>query len=366
MKESFYIVIIFILIIANLYIYKCKNENFDGVTDLEGIEKNPIFVDLYDNRGTKLNVTLISKPMYNDTDFKQLLVNKPNKIYLGITSYLEFPFTSSNPNDKYMDIKDIYNKNKKSDGYNPNYYDMYLDICEGWLHCFKNPEKYIDTKKSLALISESDFINYNIIKPDNSIKKEYDYIYSCPKVNENSGCDDWVSYNKNWDLGKKCIKVMSDMGLKGLLIGRKGCNVPENCDTTGWVEYSEMLKLYQKAKFIFLPNEADASPRVLTESLSLNTPCLINKNILGGWKYINNKTGQFFTDENDIKENVNILINNLSKCSPRQYIIDNYGPLHSGKKLKEFLFTHFKDRLNVKEEDVKYVTIRNPLKNFKK
>ena len=109
MQDRFYISIIIFLIIVNLYIHKCQKENFDGITDLEGIEKNPIFVNLYDDKGNKLNVTLISKPMYSSDDFKQLLVNKPNKIYLGITSYLEFPFTSSNPQDKYMDIKEIYN-----------------------------------------------------------------------------------------------------------------------------------------------------------------------------------------------------------------------------------------------------------------
>jgi hypothetical protein len=361
MKESFYIVIIVFLILLNLYVYHCEKENFDGVTDLEEIEKNPIFVNLYDDKGEKLNVTLISKPMFNDKDFKQLLVNKPNKIYLGITSYLEFPFTSSNPKDKYMDIKELYNKKDNND-YNPNYYDMYLDICEGWLHCFRDPKKYINTKKPLALISESDFINYKKIKPDNKIKKEYDYIYSCPKVNSDSGCDDWVSYNKNWSLAKKCVKIMSDMGLKGLLVGREGCSVPTNCETTGWVEYDKMLKLYQKAKFVFLPNEADASPRVLTECLSLNIPCLINKNILGGWKYVNNKTGEFFDNENDVKENVNILMNNLNNYSPRQYIIDNYGPINSGKKLAQFLLNNFKNRLNNK--NIKYVTIRNPLTDF--
>lgn len=364
MTDSFYILIIVFLIVINLYVYECENEHFDGVTDLEGINDNPIFVHLYDDKGNKLNVTLISKPMFNNNDFKQLLVNKPNKIYLGITSYLEFPFTPTNPKDKYIDIKDLHNKNKEKDKYNPNYYDMYLDICEGWLHCFRNPKKYIDTKKPLALISESDFINYKKIKPDKSIKKKYDYIYSCPKVNSNSGCDDWVSYNKNWELGKKCVKIMSDIGLKGLLVGRKGCDVPKNCDTTGWVEYSKMLKLYQEAKFVFLPNEADASPRVLSECLSLNIPCLINKNILGGWKYVNNKTGQFFTDENDIKKNVNIIMKNLPNYSPRQYIINNYGPINSGKKLKTFLFNNFRNKLNVKENNVKYVTIRQPLENF--
>ena len=364
MNDTFYIIIIVILILLNIYSY-CKKEYFDGVTDLEDIEKNPLFVNLYDNKGNKLNVTLISKPMFGEKDFKQFLVNKPNKIYLGITSYLEFPYASSNPKDKYIDVKELYDKKSdKKKGYNPYYYDMYLDICEGWLHCFKDPSKYLDVKKPLSLISESDFINFNNIKPDNNITKEYDYIYSCPKVNSDSGCDDWVSYNKNWELGKKCIKVMSDMGLKGLLIGREGCKVPDNCETTGWVEYNQMLKLYQKAKFIFLPNEADASPRVLTECLSLNVPCLVNKNILGGWKYVNNKTGEFFTDENDVKKSSNLLLNNLDKYSPRQYIIDNFGPINSGKKLKKYLFDNFRNRLNVKENEVKYVTIRNPIKDF--
>ena len=363
MNDTFYIVIIVILILLNIYSY-CKKENFDGVTDLNEIEKNPIFIHLYDNNGNKLNVTLISKPLFSDKDFKQLLVNKPNKIYLGITSYLEFPFDPSNPKDKYKNIRHKHNNKDYSD-YNANYYDMYLDICEGWLHCFRNPKEYLNTTKPMALISESDFINYQSVKPDKSINKEYDYIYSCPKVNADSGCDDWVSYNKNWDLGKKCIKVMSDMGLKGLLIGRKGCSVPKNCDTTGWVEYAEMLKLYQKAKFVFLPNQADASPRVLTECLSLDVPCMVNKNILGGWKYVNNKTGEFFTDENDIEKSVKLLMNNLSKYSPRQYIIDNYGPLNSGKKLKKFLYDNFKSRLNIPEHKVKYVTIRNKLIDFK-
>ena len=87
MTDSFYILIIVFLIVVNLYVYECDNEHFDGVTDLEGIDKNPIFVHLYDDKGNKLNVTLLSKPMFNNIDFKQLLINKPNKIYLGITSY---------------------------------------------------------------------------------------------------------------------------------------------------------------------------------------------------------------------------------------------------------------------------------------
>ena len=62
---------------------------------------------------------------------------------------------------------------------------------------------------------------------------------------------------------------------------------------------------------------------------------LINKNILGGWKYINEKTGQFFTDENDVGKNIEIMMNKLknNEYEPRKFFIDNYGAIKSGKKL---------------------------------
>ena len=280
---------------------------------------------------------------------------------------MEFPFLPSNPLDKYQDFKDIFKDEKNN--VNEHYFDMYLEICEGWLHCFRHPSEYLPTDKPIELISESDFINYKVIKPNKKITKKYDYIYSCPKLNENSSCDDWVSYNKNWTLAITCIEIMSKMGLKGLLIGRKNCKVPDNCETTGWVEYNEMLKLYQQSKFLFLPNIVDASPRVLTECLSLNIPCVVNYNILGGWKYINKKTGEFFNNEKDIKDVVNKLLMNIDNYEPRQYIKKHFGPLNSGIKLKKFIFNHFKNKVlnengKVDEKDINYITIRHPIINY--
>jgi hypothetical protein len=31
-------------------------------------------------------------------------------------------------------------------------------------------------------------------------------------------------------------------------------------------------------------------------------PVVVNRNIVGGWKYVNEDTGSFFTDENDVVE----------------------------------------------------------------
>ena len=42
--------------------------------------------------------------------------------------------------------------------------------------------------------------------------------------------------------------------------------------------------------------------------MSLDVPVLANKLLLGGWQYINDKTGAFFTDENDVVEKYLALI----------------------------------------------------------
>ena len=105
-------------------------------------------------------------------------------------------------------------------------------------------------------------------------------------------------------MAKKCLKLMcGKYKLKGLLVGRKNCKLPKECDgmveTTDFLSQSELIESYQKSKFIFLPNQSDASPRILTEALCCGIPALVNYNILGGWKYISEKSGEFFTSEKD-------------------------------------------------------------------
>jgi len=355
------ICIIFIIIIIMILLnkrYTCV-DNFENKVEKKDFADSSVFVHLYDNNKNKLNVVLISKPFATDKDYKYYLNNKHKYIYIGITSYMEFPGLPSNPLDDFK-IEESF-----SNVYNIN---MYKDICEGWLHCFREPCNYIPCDKPNALISESDFVNTNILVPDkdnyNDNYKEYDFIYNCPKVNKDSSCNDWVSHNKNWELALKCLPILCEkFKLKGLLIGRSGCDIPTNCKpyitTTGWVKYEDVIKLYKKSKFLFLPNQRDASPRVITECMALDLPCIMNKNILGGWKYINNQTGVFFTDEKDLEKSLNIFLNNLNNYKPRRFILDNYGLINSGKRLKEFLFKNFKSRLNI--NNAEYIILRNPL-----
>ena len=348
-------IITFILIALIIFFYMSnKVENFEDT--LPNLNQ-PTYVFLYDDKGNKLNVALIGKPFSSDSDYKDYMINMNKYIFLGISSYMEFPHMPTNPLDNY--------KIEKFNNSNPYYLEMYFNMCKGWLHCFKDPVKYIPMDKPHVLISESDFVNYKTLTPDDTVK-EFDFIYSCPKVNKDSGCNDWVSYNKGWELAQKLLPILCEkFKLKGILIGREDCPIPEGCKpyitTTGWLNYDEMIKYYKKSKFLFVPGVIDASPRIITEAMSINLPCLINTDILGGWKYINDKTGVLFSESN-FEESVKTLLDNMSNYTPRQYIIDNYGPVNSGKKLKEFLLENFKDNLNIKEFE--YVTIRNSFVNY--
>lgn len=354
-----YIIIALIIILVLVFInYKINNKGFiDNYENYDEVIVERPFVNLYDNNGNKLNVILISKPFGFDEDKSKstYLKLKENNVILGITSYLEFPNVISNPFD---DFNEDYKKHK------------YKEWCEGWLYCFRNPEDYFSEHIPKLLISESDFMDCYINKPKN-VEKIYDFIYICLKQDESSDvCDDWATYNKNWQLGKKCLSIMcKKFKLKGALIGRKDCEIDSECDslmhTTNMLSNDELKTYYDKSRFIFIPNVADASPRVLAEALLYNIPCLVNKNILGGWKYVNNNTGMFFNDENDIEDVLSIFLKNINNYTPRQFFLDNYGPVNSGKKLKNFIFTHFKDRLNRKEKDIDYLTIDYPKVNFK-
>ena len=317
------------------------------------ISVDSYFIPIYDGRGKKTNIILVCRPFEKDEHYKMFLANRHDHIFLGISSYQEFPNAPENPIDNWKTLT-------KPTG-NQYFYDMYKTMFDGWLHCFRHPEQFFDTTKPHLLISESDFVDYNVHTPDPTIKKEYDFIYVCTRSDwsnknpDESTCNDWTSINKNWELAKKCLPILcgskesGGFNLKGLLVGRQGCELPpgieQNVTLTLHKPYWELMKTFQKAKFIFIPNKHDASPRIITEAMCYNLSVLINTNIVGGWKYATPQTGMLFNDENDIGESLSVLLQNLDKYIPRQHIINNYGPHHSSEKLLKFLKAHYSHRI---------------------
>tara|TARA_B100000700_G_scaffold171465_1_gene189424 strand:- start:17 stop:1141 length:1125 start_codon:yes stop_codon:yes gene_type:complete len=352
-KNRYVIIFIAMVVIWVMYLLLKDIKIIENFGDKEIPTLPRPFVNLYDDKGKKINVICVSHPFTRNTgtngSYEQYVEWKAKGIhFIGISSYSEFPALVTNPHDSLS--------NKDMDAWKK--YD-YMELCEAWLHCFRHPDKYITAPIPKALISESDFTSKKH-QPDPNIKKEYDFIYVCLK--DNDKCEaGWQSYIRNWELAKKCLEVMcSKFKLKGLLVGRVNCDLPESCHTgmeiKDFMPQNEFFEQYKKSKFVFVPNIVDASPRVLTEALCYNLPCLVNYNILGGWKYVNEHTGEFFHNEEDFEQSLRKLLNNLDNYTPSKYFRENYGKHTTGVELKDFLCENLKD-INFTKDSTKYISI---------
>jgi len=309
-----------------------------------------------------VNIVFITHPFTRDECIVQYNDAKDKGChFLGLSSYSEFPGLVSNPHDVLHDPK-----NKAWTDYD------YFKLSRGWLSCFReeNNTKWIKSGFPQVNIAESDFANYEVHKPDPSVKKEYDFIYIClkdgDKKPEDKDCpQSWQSIIRAWTTVKKLLDIMcKQYKLKGLLIGRVGCEIPPQChqlmELTDFMEYHTFIKQFNRCKFILTASFQDASPRTATEAMCFNLPVLMNKNILGGWQYINDKTGSFF-DPNNLDEFPKTLAKFLKKLnnneySPREWFIENYGKYNTGKRLLKFVQEVFKpEELNFKVEDLQYL-----------
>jgi len=333
-----FIIIIFIIIIFLSY-YNDKNNKIPNIKiinmDIPDV-KWP-FINLKDENGKNINMLCIRGYLEHNADnTKQFLeyINKGIK-FIGCSSHQSFPRICDNPHGACHlenNIK-IFGKDIE-------------DYVLGWCHCFRESDKYIKGNIPKILISESDFNSENLeVK---HLEKKYDYIIIQPKDNDKCTIG-FNGYYKNWTLAEKCIKILSDeLNLKGIIIGREGCplniNKKENVEITGILNKNNFIDKIRESRFMLLPNLEEASPRILTESLSVNTPIFVYENILGGWKYVNDKTGIFF-DENNIKQQAQILLKNINdnNYDPRNNYLNNYGLENSGKQLRDFLKSIYPD-----------------------
>jgi hypothetical protein len=140
--------------------------------------------------------------------------------------------------------------------------------------------------------------------------------------------------------------------------GTKACTIPESCKgkivQTTFLDQRKFFGYLSQARWAFLPQICDASPRVSTQALSMNKPLLMNKNILGGWKYlVPGETGEFFHDMSDFKASLRKILDNTrgtsSPYKPLDFVNQNYGNVNSGKRLLEFIVEHFGERVEIPE-----------------
>jgi hypothetical protein len=364
-----YVITLLVCIISLYYIYKYFlntyfNNVINGGSEAETV-KRP-FLNLQavkkDGSEVKTNIIFITHSFSRDdcetnyNDYK-----KKGYHFIGLSSYSEFPGPISNIHDALHDPK------------HKCYTYDYFDLTKGWCTVFReeNNKKWMKNGFPRIQLAESDFANYEQHLPDPNVKKEYDFIYICLKDGDKKEGDKdcpagWQSQIRRFDIAKKLIDVMcKKYKLKGLLVGRIGCEIPPTChqlmEQTDFMDYSKFIKSFNKCKFILTCSEADASPRTVSEAMCFNLPVLMNKKILGGWQYVSEQTGEFFdpdtidTDFEPVLDKFMKKLNN-NEYTPRDWFIQNYGKYNSGKRLFDFVKTLFKENeLNVKYDEIEYM-----------
>jgi len=312
------------------------------------------FQPIRDEHGRLINIMLIRQPLHTWVDRLAFDQYKEKVLFLGIMSYENFPLPSPNP---FSNISKFYDTN----------FYVGNPWIKGWLNMYRNPRNIFGQNSTIIQISQSDFnlpeIDFEREVEAGEHEKRYDFVYAMSNLGmlNNKTCTGWGAEAKNWTFAKEALKVMcgDELNLTGVLLATrstwdtKPCEIPKSCEgkilQTPFVNYQEAFSYFRQSRFLFVPQVNDASPRVVTQAMALNVPVLMNNNIVGGWKYINNQTGEFFHDMTDFKEAYWRLKAGMGRYKPREYITQNYGNRNTGKRFLDFVKEHFSDRVQIPE-----------------
>lgn len=211
----------------------------------------------------------------------------------------------------------------------------YTHLCEAWCHCSRAPEEFLPAVMPRMRLSLSDFVHpLEVIDLACTVPSgaSFDFVHV-------TAAEPWKAEAKGWPLALRCLPRLGDeLGLRGLVVGADGSMVQPIRGLT-WRPFlprAQFLSLLARARFLFVPNAADASPRVLAEALSLDVPLLMNRGIVGGWHYLNRRTGVPFDSESDVAVGaLSCLAERTWRC--RAWFEAHHGPRRSGTRLARLL-----------------------------
>lgn len=285
-----------------------------AVTPVSHLRLEWPFLAVVNADGRSVGWCVLNGPLRKQRDLDAYRALRRSFRFIGFTSYTTFPSVQEGIVSEYE------------------------ALCEGWCHCFREPDLYISSQTPKELISESDFVDYRSVSPESLCRhpdrlcKEFDFVYICLP-------GPWKEMTKNWALAKRCLYPLCHrLNLKGLLLGRwQILDLPfhRNLTIIGDIPQQQLLEYLYRSRLLFVPSVMDASPRILAEALCLDVPILLHRHILGGWKYVNPSTGAFFQSEGDIAETAQRCLE--ATFQPRRWFQQNYGPMLSSYRLFRFL-----------------------------
>lgn len=187
----------------------------------------------------------------------------------------------------------------------------------------------------------ADWVNSDIFRPDDSIKKEYDIIMVA-----------------NWAKGKNhfrlfnALKKLKNREISVLLIGYKWggrtkddilqeskrvknplikINIKEN------LPHNEVVQCLNRSKiFVFLSNK-EGDNKALVEAMFTGTPVIVYKDTVGGAALRVNEMTGIFSDFHDLHLNIEYMLDNFKKYHPRDWAFENTGSTNTTKRLNSIL-----------------------------
>lgn len=304
--------------------------------DYQSLLKHYPFQQVMTQTGQQVNVLLVRSAMSSAQ--RKLYEKYKNEIlFIGISSMNDYPLDAGKPTE-------------------------FCTLFPAFLHMMREPEKCFPPTVKTLLMSQSDFQLPATQPRDYSVPKKYDFTYSASDCDVASDGKGWCGWSKNWSMAKAALEPMcSEYNLTGVLVAtkdkanRKAYSIPKSCkgkmiQTTYLANQQDYFEYLKNSRFAFLPQVHDASPRVSTQALAFDVPILMNYYIQGGWKYVDEKSGEFFHDMSDFRRSLETILRKSkveAGYEPRKWVLDHHGNANSGKRLLEFVQTHFSNRVKL-------------------
>jgi hypothetical protein len=163
----------------------------------------------------------------------------------------------------------------------------------GFMHHFREPDDVFPGGLPLLAMDFSDFVQVR----KRGLPKRYDLLYYAGyKVADKPNSVPWSSVVKQHDLALHLIRKLLDEepDVRICLVNDSfGIDDPR-VEHVEFAPYRKFLDLVEASRVMLVASWLDASPRVITEALCLDTPIMVNERIIGGWKYVVPETGAFF------------------------------------------------------------------------